>query len=41
MECPEVADMTNQQVSALVRQLVSSGDLTRTEDARRAYFELA
>ncbi len=38
---PALADMTNQKVSALVRQLVENGDLVRTEDKRKAYFSLA
>ena len=40
MSCPQVADLTNQRVAALVRQLVMSGDVIRTEDERKAYFEL-
>ena len=40
-EIPECADMTNQRVSALVRQLVDSGAVVRTEDKRKAYFSLA
>lgn len=39
--CPEIADMTNQRVAALMRQLVEAGKVIRTEDARKAYFELA
>lgn len=35
------ADLTNQKVSALVRQLVKDEILVRTEDKRKAYFELA
>lgn len=34
------ADMTNQKISALVRQMVADGLLTRTEDKRKAYFSL-
>ena len=37
---PECADLTNQRVSALVRQLVDSGKMVRTEDKRKAYFSL-
>ncbi len=37
---PECADMTNQRVSALLRQLVESGAVKRTEDKRKAYFSL-
>lgn len=32
------ADLTNQRVSALMRQLVESGAVVRTEDKRKAYF---
>lgn len=35
---PEVADLSNQRISALLRQLVTEGALTRTEDKRKAYF---
>lgn len=35
---PECADMTNQRVSALLRQLVEGGKVKRTEDKRKAYF---
>ena len=35
---PECADLTNQRVSALMRQLVESGAVVRTEDKRKAYF---
>lgn len=38
---PACADLTNQKVSALVRQLVADNVLVRTEDKRKAYFELA
>ena len=34
-------ELTNQKVSALVRQLVESGVLVRTEDKRKAYFSKA
>ena len=40
-EIPECADLTNQRVSALVRQLVDSGAVVRTEDKRKAYFSKA
>ena len=40
-EIPDCADLTNQRVSALVRQLVDSGVVVRTEDKRKAYFSLA
>ena len=35
---PECADLTNQRVSALMRQMVDSGAMVRTEDKRKAYF---
>jgi len=35
------ADLTNQRVSALVRQMVDAGTMVRTEDKRKAYFSLA
>jgi hypothetical protein len=38
---PECADLTNQRVSALVRQLVDDKVVVRSEDKRKAYFALA
>jgi polyhydroxyalkanoate synthesis regulator phasin len=38
---PECAELTNQRVSALMRQLVESGAVVRTEDKRKAYFSKA
>ena len=35
---PELADLTNQRVSALVRQLKDDGLVTREEIKRKAYF---
>ena len=35
---PECADLTNQRVSALMRQMVENGTVARTEDKRKAYF---
>ena len=35
---PECAELTNQRVSALMRQLVEGGAVVRTEDKRKAYF---
>jgi hypothetical protein len=35
------ADLTNQRVSALMRQLVEAKAVIRTEDKRKAYFQLA
>ena len=37
---PECADLTNQRVSALLRQLVDGGKVKRTEDKRKAYFQV-
>ena len=36
--CP---DLSNQRVSALMRQLKDEGKVVRTEDKRKAYFSLA
>jgi predicted transcriptional regulator len=38
---PECADLTNQRVSALIRQLKDEGKIVRVEDKRKAYFLLA
>ena len=38
---PALAEMSNQRVSAIVRQLTLSGEVVRTEDKRKAYFSLA
>jgi hypothetical protein len=38
---PECADLTNQRVSALIRQLCDESKVVRTEDKRKAYFSLA
>lgn len=40
-EIPECADMTNQRVSALVRQLKEDHKIDRVEEKRKAYFRLA
>ena len=37
---PACADLTNQRVSALLRQLVETGKVKRTEDKRKAYFQV-
>ena len=37
---PELAELTNQRISALVRQLVNDGKVVRSEDKRKAYFAL-
>ena len=36
---PECADLTNQRVSAIVRQLIASGSVERVEEKRKAYFK--
>ena len=38
---PACADMTNQRVSAIVRQLVLDGAVIRIEEKRKAYFKKA
>lgn len=38
---PEVGELSNQRVSAIVRQMVESGTLVREEVKRKAYFTLA
>ena len=40
-ELPCCKELTNQKVSALVRQLVADGVLVRTEEKRKAYFSKA
>lgn len=35
---PEIAELSNQRVSALVRQLKDAGLVERTEEKRKAYF---
>jgi predicted transcriptional regulator len=39
-EIPECAEMSNQKISALIRQMVGN-EIVRTEDKRKAYFSLA
>ena len=38
---PSLSDLSNQRVSAIVRQLTLSGGVVRVEDKRKAYFKLA
>ena len=38
---PACADLSNQKISALVRQLKDDGVITKTEDKRKSYFSLA
>lgn len=35
---PEIAELTNQRVSAIVRQMVEVGSVARSEIKRKAYF---
>lgn len=37
---PELAELSNQKVASLVRQLVEEGKLIRLEEKRKAYFKL-
>ena len=39
-EIPECNELSNQRVSALLRQMVGN-EIVRTEDKRKAYFSLA
>lgn len=38
---PSLAEISNQRVSAVVRQMVDGGQLTREEIKRKAYFSVA
>lgn len=40
-EIPECADLTNQRVSALLRQMKDDGIVTKTVDKRKSYFQIA
>ena len=37
--CPELADLSNQRISALLRQLKDDKQVERVEDKRKAYFK--
>lgn len=37
----ELGELSNQRVSALIRQLIADGKVERVEDKRKAYFKLA
>ena len=39
-EIAECAELSNQRVSALLRQMKEDGIVTRTEDKRKAYFSI-
>lgn len=38
---PSLSDLSNQRVSAIVRQMTLSGEVVRIEDKRKAYFKIA
>ena len=38
---PSLSELSNQRVSAIVRQLTLTGEVVRTEDKRKAFFSLA
>ena len=40
-EIPECAELTNQRVSALLRQMKDDGIVTKTIDKRKSYFQIA
>ena len=40
-EIPECAELTNQRVSALLRQMIADGVIVKTVDKRKSYFQLA
>lgn len=39
-EMPGMSELSNQRVSAIVRQMVESGTVKRTEDKRKAFFSI-
>ena len=39
-EIPECAELTNQRVSALLRQMIADGTVVKTVDKRKSYFQL-
>ena len=39
--CDECHDLTNQKVSAILRQMVNENVIIKVEDKRKSYFELA
>lgn len=40
-ESPEMSAYSNQKLSALLKQLVASGEVVRTEEKKKAYFSVA
>lgn len=39
-EIPECAELTNQRVSALLRQMIADGTVVKTVDKRKSYFQV-
>ena len=39
-EIPECAELTNQRVSALLRQMIADGTVVKTMDKRKSYFQI-
>ena len=39
-EIPECAELTNQRVSALLRQMIADGTVIKTVDKRKSYFQI-
>ena len=39
-EIPECAELTNQRVSALLRQMIADGTVSKTVDKRKSYFQI-
>ena len=39
-EIPECAELTNQRVSALLRQMIADGTVVKTVDKRKSYFQI-
>ena len=37
--CEELSELSNQRISALLRQLIADGKVERVEDKRKAYFK--
>ena len=40
-ESEELAQYSNQKLSALIKQLVDNGEVTKTTDKKKSYFEIA
>ena len=39
-EIPACAELTNQRVSALLRQMIADGTVSKTVDKRKSYFQI-